>query len=123
VQGGDIWYSAISVISTFLSGLRAPAFRSDAGMGVKALLPLARTGDANGTMCFRVLAHANEMMYNVCMSDQQPLTTVTIRVPSNIAEQLRRLAKEHDRSLNGEIVRVLREYVERQQQSQEPRQP
>ena len=69
------------------------------------------------------------MMYNVCMSDHHPLTTVTIRVPSNIAEQLRRLAKEHDRSLNGEIVRGLREYVERQQQRQErqqrqePRQP
>jgi hypothetical protein len=29
---------------------------------------------------------------------------------------MRRLAKEHDRSINGEVVRAVREYIMRQQQ-------
>jgi predicted transcriptional regulator len=45
----------------------------------------------------------------------KPLTTsVTMRLPAAIAEMLRRLAKQHDRSLNGEIVRALRAYTEPQ---------
>ena len=38
---------------------------------------------------------------------------ISIRLPAEIAEALRKLAKQHDRSLNGEIVRALREYAER----------
>jgi predicted transcriptional regulator len=48
------------------------------------------------------------------MSEKRPPTNITIRIPAEIAELLRRLAEQHDRSLNGEIVRALREYVERQ---------
>jgi predicted transcriptional regulator len=45
--------------------------------------------------------------------DHQPTTSsITIRIPADMAEMLRRLAEQHDRSLNGEIVRALREYVE-----------
>ena len=44
---------------------------------------------------------------------QSSTTKITIRIPAEIAEQMRRLAKHHDRSLNGEIVRALREYAER----------
>ena len=40
---------------------------------------------------------------------------ITIRIPAEIAEEMRRLAKRHDRSLNGEIVRALREYVAHQE--------
>jgi predicted transcriptional regulator len=47
------------------------------------------------------------------MSDTSSTTSITIRVPAEIAESLRQLAKRHDRSLNGEIVRALREYAER----------
>ncbi len=47
------------------------------------------------------------------MSEKQPSTSITIRIPTEIAEMLRRLAKQHDRSLNGEIVRALREYADR----------
>jgi len=48
------------------------------------------------------------------MDKQQPATTsITIRIPAEIAELLRQLAKQHDRSLNGEIVRALREYAEK----------
>jgi predicted HicB family RNase H-like nuclease len=47
------------------------------------------------------------------MDTKQPETKLTIRIPAGIAETLRRLAKQHDRSLNGEIVRALREYAEK----------
>jgi predicted transcriptional regulator len=47
------------------------------------------------------------------MNEKQPPTSITIRIPAEIAELLRRLAREHDRSLNGEIVRALREYTEK----------
>ncbi|HEU4785690.1 MAG TPA: Arc family DNA-binding protein [Ktedonobacterales bacterium] len=44
--------------------------------------------------------------------DEKPaITNLTIRLPAEIAAALRRLAKQHDRSLNGEIVRALREYI------------
>jgi predicted transcriptional regulator len=49
------------------------------------------------------------------MNEQQPPTSITIRIPAEIADLLRCLAKEHDRSLNGEIVRALREYTEKYQ--------
>ena len=47
------------------------------------------------------------------MDKQEQETRITIRIPAEIAEMLRQLAKQHDRSLNGEIVRALREYAER----------
>lgn len=47
---------------------------------------------------------------------ETPIINISIRLPAEIAEQLRRLAKEHDRSLNGEIVRALREYTEKHQE-------
>jgi predicted transcriptional regulator len=47
------------------------------------------------------------------MSEKQLPTSITIRIPAEMAERLRQLAKQHDRSLNGEIVRALREYAER----------
>ena len=47
------------------------------------------------------------------MGEKQPVTSITIRIPEEIAEVLRCLAKRHDRSLNGEIVRALREYAEK----------
>ena len=47
------------------------------------------------------------------MSENPSTTSITVRIPAEIAEMLRRLAKQHDRSLNGEIVRALREYAEK----------
>jgi predicted HicB family RNase H-like nuclease len=52
-------------------------------------------------------------MHNGCMRKQLSTTSITIRVPAEIAELLRTLAKQHDCSLNGEIVRALREYAEK----------
>ncbi|MGO8950429.1 MAG: Arc family DNA-binding protein [Ktedonobacterales bacterium] len=47
------------------------------------------------------------------MSEKRLTTSITIRVPLDIAEVLRQLARQHDRSLNGEIVWALREYAEK----------
>ena len=47
------------------------------------------------------------------MGERPSTTSITIRVPAEIAELLRQLAKQHDRSLNGEIVRALREYTQK----------
>jgi predicted transcriptional regulator len=53
-------------------------------------------------------------LYNGCMSDtpreHEPLT---VRFPRELLERMRELAAQHDRSLNGEIVRAVREYVQR----------
>ena len=54
------------------------------------------------------------------MGEIPAITNITIRIPSAIAEALRRLAKQHDRSLNGEIVRALREYAEKHASEKEP---
>jgi hypothetical protein len=47
--------------------------------------------------------------FNNGMDTEQREVTITIRIPAESAEKMRQLAKEHDRSLNGEIVRALRE--------------
>jgi hypothetical protein len=47
------------------------------------------------------------------MSEKQATISITIRIPAEIAALVRRLATQHDRSLNGEIVRALREYTEK----------
>jgi hypothetical protein len=52
------------------------------------------------------------------MSDNQPIIQLSSRIPAEIAEVLRRLAKQHDRSLNGEIVRALRAYAEKHKREQ-----
>ncbi|HEV8192548.1 MAG TPA: Arc family DNA-binding protein [Ktedonobacterales bacterium] len=44
---------------------------------------------------------------------------ITIRFPREVAEALRRLAKENDRSINGEMVRAAKEYVALRQQAYE----
>jgi predicted transcriptional regulator len=54
------------------------------------------------------------------MNDKQPPTNITIRIPAEIAEMLRRLAKQHDRSLNGEIIRALREYTDKHKGEKQP---
>ena len=51
------------------------------------------------------------------------ITIWTVRIPAEIAEQMRQIAKRHDRSLNGEIVRMMREYVEKYQAPEQEREP
>lgn len=47
------------------------------------------------------------------MDTAQQEIKITIRIPAEIAARMRQLAKRNDRSLNGEIVRALREYAEK----------
>jgi len=39
---------------------------------------------------------------------------INTRYPPSLLEELRKLAEEHERSLNGEIIWALREYVAQQ---------
>ncbi len=64
------------------------------------------------------LAMSLKWCYTSDMDKREKETRITIRIPAAIAEMLRRLAKQHDRSLNGEIVRALREYTEKHKQEQ-----
>lgn len=43
-------------------------------------------------------------------------TRITVRFPASLIEDLRPLARGNMRSLNGEIVRAVSQYIERQQQ-------
>ena len=45
------------------------------------------------------------------MDTQQQETRITLRIPADVAEGMKQSAHENDRSLNGEIVRALREYL------------
>jgi hypothetical protein len=58
------------------------------------------------------------MMYNGSMSTEHELVRISIRFPREVADAMRQLAKDHDRSINGEVVRAAREYIARQQQRQ-----
>jgi len=40
--------------------------------------------------------------------------TLTIRLPAELLKDMRGLAQEHTRSLNGEVLVALREYVRQQ---------
>ncbi len=53
------------------------------------------------------------------METERDVTHISIRFPREIAEAMRRLAQEHDRSINGEVVRAVREYLARQQMQQQ----
>jgi hypothetical protein len=44
-------------------------------------------------------------------------TAINTRYPNNVLETLRVLAQQHQRSLNGEIVWALQDYISRQRQS------
>ena len=60
------------------------------------------------------------LVYNGCMSTEHDLVHISIRFPPELAAAIRRLAKEHDRSINGEVVRAVREYITRQHKQRKP---
>jgi predicted transcriptional regulator len=53
------------------------------------------------------------------MDTEHQDSKLTLRLPAAIATRMRLLAERHDRSLNGEIVRALREYVVRHEREQD----
>lgn len=67
-------------------------------------------------------AYGAIVVYNGSMSTERDEVRISIRFPREVAEVMRRLAKDHDRSINGEMVRAAREYIARQQQNWEEEQ-
>lgn len=51
------------------------------------------------------------------MDKQHEEVKITLRIPADVAETMKRLAHLNDRSLNGELVRAIREYIARQQKA------
>lgn len=49
--------------------------------------------------------------------------TLTIRLPEAVLKEMRELANEHTRSLNGEVLVALREYIQQQRQGLKPQSP
>jgi hypothetical protein len=45
---------------------------------------------------------------------------ITFRLPQEVADAMRRLAEDHDRSLNGEVVWALRQYIRSQEREAKP---
>jgi predicted transcriptional regulator len=51
------------------------------------------------------------------MKEKQPTTNkTTVYIPPDVRERLKALAKQHQRSFNGELVWALQVYLERQEQ-------
>ena len=48
----------------------------------------------------------------------EPTHVHTVRLPYSLREALRTLARKHHRSLHGEILQALQEYVDRQQKEE-----
>jgi hypothetical protein len=42
------------------------------------------------------------------------MKTLTIRLPAHLLEQIREVAKQNNRSLNGEVLTALEEHVKKQ---------
>ena len=45
--------------------------------------------------------------------------SISIRFPLDVVETIRRLAKQHERSFNGEVIWALREYAARHTSEQD----
>jgi hypothetical protein len=50
---------------------------------------------------------------------EQKEKTLTIRLPADLLEEMRVIARQHNRSLNGEILTVLRDYATRQKRKEQ----
>jgi Arc/MetJ-type ribon-helix-helix transcriptional regulator len=53
------------------------------------------------------------------MSSGRDEIRITIRFPRQVAEAIKRLAGENDRSINSEVVRAVREYIARQRRKRD----
>lgn len=59
--------------------------------------------------------------YTSGMAGERKSVTVNVRFPDHVHQQLSALAEEDDRSLNGEIVHAVRQFIAQRQRRQEPR--
>jgi hypothetical protein len=51
---------------------------------------------------------------------KKEIVSTNVRYPKEIAEAIKRLAEKHHRSINGEIIQALQEYIRRQKKEEEP---
>jgi hypothetical protein len=56
------------------------------------------------------------LLYNGCMSTtDKDIKSLSIRFPAHILEQMKAIAKRHNRSLSGEVLTALQEHIKRSQ--------
>jgi predicted DNA-binding protein len=56
------------------------------------------------------------LLYNRCMSTKEKdIKSLSIRFPVHILEQMKEIAKRHNRSLSGEVLTALEEHIKRNQ--------
>jgi hypothetical protein len=53
------------------------------------------------------------------MNTKAPITHINVRFPADLIEELRRSARENGRSLHGEVLWILREYMARQKRERD----
>jgi Arc/MetJ-type ribon-helix-helix transcriptional regulator len=53
------------------------------------------------------------------MSTERDETRITIRFPRQVADAIKQLAAQNDRSSNSEVVRAVREYIARQRRKRD----
>jgi Arc-like DNA binding domain len=53
------------------------------------------------------------LMHNECMDKE--IKSLSIRFPTHILEQMKEIAKRHNRSLSGEVLTALEEHIKRNQ--------
>ncbi len=53
------------------------------------------------------------------MSTERDETRITLRFPRQVAQAIKQLATENDRSINSEVVRAVREYSTRQRRKRD----
>jgi predicted transcriptional regulator len=46
---------------------------------------------------------------------EKMIVSTNVRYPKEIADAMKRLAEKHHRSINGEIIQALQEYIQRQE--------
>lgn len=50
--------------------------------------------------------------------DKEPVERISIYLPLDVAAILRKHAKENERSINKEIVKIVRDYIEQEEQKE-----
>jgi len=49
------------------------------------------------------------------MDEKRKEYRTQIRFPADVWDNMKKLAQEHDRSLNGEVIRALRQYIQKEE--------
>lgn len=72
--------------------------------------------------CHKCLTSDTKIVHNDTMEDKEE-TRLTVRFPPAVADALRTIAEEDDRSLNWEVVEAVKRYVAQRRKKQRKTQP